>query len=167
MPEATIYNWSPTPLGEWLVRITAWLSFACYLFFLAQWLHNRKRLHRRMVTWTIGLVIFLIHLAFAFHYYHQWSHASAFARTQHVTGFGYGVFVSYAFTLLWLLDVLWYWFWPIAFTTRPRWLTIILHLFFAFLWINGTIPYALWPTMLLGIAAWLSLLGYGIHRWLR
>src|SRR5690349_10305078 len=53
--------------------------------------------------WTLGWLAFLIHLGCAFHYYHHWSHADAVARTERVSGFGPGIYLSHLFTVLWTL----------------------------------------------------------------
>src|SRR5690348_10320723 len=58
--------------------------------------------------WTVGYVFFVAHVACAFHFYHHWSHRAAFESTAEQTEqqlgfrFGEGIYVSYAFTLLWM-----------------------------------------------------------------
>jgi len=66
-------------------------------------------------AWTVGCAVFLLHIAFAFQFLHGWSHASAVAhtarRTYEVIGinWGGGIYVNYAFMLLWVVDVAWWW----------------------------------------------------------
>jgi hypothetical protein len=45
----------------------------------------------------------------AFHFYHGWSHAEAMEHVRAAARFGEGIFVSHLFTLLWTLDVAWWW----------------------------------------------------------
>ena len=56
-----------------------------------------------------------MHVVFAFQFLHHWSHAAAVEhaarRTFEVAGFefGAGIYVNYAFTLLWIADVILWW----------------------------------------------------------
>ncbi|HEX3149141.1 MAG TPA: hypothetical protein VHR66_13790 [Gemmataceae bacterium] len=92
-------------------------------------------------AWTIGCLTFLIHVATAFDRVHGWSHLAALQHVQDVSGFGPGLFVSYAFTLIWIGDVGWWWADRASYDSRPRWLDLVIHLFFAFVVFNGTVVY--------------------------
>jgi hypothetical protein len=63
------------------------------------------------------------------------------AHVEAVSGFGPGLFVSYAFTLLWLADALWWWIDRPRYDARPVWLDWAVHGFMAFMVFNGTVVY--------------------------
>ncbi len=92
-------------------------------------------------AWTWGAVVFLIHVVVAFHFFHRWSHAKAYAHVAEAGGFGEGVFVSYFFTILWAFDAAWWWINAKSYATRPNWLGRSIHLFMLFIVINGTIVF--------------------------
>ena len=84
----------------------------------------------------------------AFEFYHGWSHASAFEETARQTRqtvrweVGEGLFVSYFFTAVWLVDVIWWW---IAgtdrYARRRSGITIALHAFFFVIVFNATVVF--------------------------
>jgi hypothetical protein len=101
------------------------------------------RIRRRdaRLAWTLGCIAYLVHVATAFDQVHRWSHAAAFEHVQSVSGFGPGIFVSYFFSLLWLIDVVWWWFDADGYEGRSKWLDRGLHGFMAFVVFNGTVVY--------------------------
>jgi hypothetical protein len=92
-------------------------------------------------AWTWGCVAFLAHVAIAFDRVHGWSHAAAVRHVEEVSGFGPGVFVSYAFTLLWVVDATWWEFAPRSYDRRPTGLDWGIHGCMAFVVFNGTVVY--------------------------
>jgi hypothetical protein len=154
-------RWAYEHPGEALVRNTVRLSLAWYLAALcvrwrtpprvwqtpapdsagsadasavdAERSASRLRLARGFWTWAV--VVFLVHLAMAFHFYHGWSHARAFERTRQMSGYGEGVYVSYLFTLAWCADAM---------------------LFIVF---NGTVVYETGPIRWAGLTGFLLLAG--------
>lgn len=100
----------------------------------------RRREFGRWV-WTFGCVAYLVHVATAFDQVHHWSHAAAFQHVQTVSGFGAGLFVSYAFTVLWCADALWWWIGRTGYDARPSWLERTIHGFMAIMVFNGTVIY--------------------------
>ncbi len=55
---------------------------------------------------------------------------------------GNGIFVSYAFTLLWLFDVVWWWMKGAqSYRQRPKWLMAMWQGFFFFIVFNGTVVF--------------------------
>jgi hypothetical protein len=93
--------------GQLLVRGSIWPALACGLAAIL-W-NNYARGTRAL--WLVGLVLYLIHVAAAFGFVHEWSHQQAveFTRlaTVETTGWnsGAGLFFNYAFTLAWLIFV--------------------------------------------------------------
>ena len=63
-------------------------------------------------VWSCGAIVFLTHVAAAFQFAHGWSHAAACEHTARqtaaVTGldWGGGIYLNYAFTLWWVVDVI-------------------------------------------------------------
>ena len=88
-----------------------------------------------------GCLTFLVHVAFAFDHYHGWSHAAAVQHVEDVSGFGPGLFVSYFFTLLWVVDAAWWGLASHSYDRRPAWLDRTIHAFMAFIVFNGTVIY--------------------------
>ena len=92
--------------------------------------------------WTLGCVSLLLHIAVAFHLGHGWSHRAAWDYTRRVAGYGDGIFVSYAFMLVWLVDVVWAWVAYRSYLARPRRLTWAIHAFLAFIVFNAAFVFA-------------------------
>lgn len=139
-----------TNAGEALVRNTVRVSLAWYLVAMlvmlafrepADWQISRRPARFARRCWTWAVISFLVHLGMAFHYYHQWSHAHAFERTREVSGVGEGIYVSYAFTLVWCGDLLWWWLSPTSYAMRRRWIRWSIHAFLLFIIINGTVVF--------------------------
>ena len=67
--------------GELLVRWTARIAVACYIARLLcdtsskEWTDSQKRAR---IFWSVGCVVFLLHVIAAFHFIHNWRHAAAF-----------------------------------------------------------------------------------------
>jgi hypothetical protein len=105
-------------LTKWTIR----LALVCYVACVAGWLSlgpaRQPRIARAI--WTLGCVLFDVHVACAFHFYHHWSHANAWQhtaeRTRELLGIavGDGIYFSYLFLFLWLLDVVWLWVCPLT-----------------------------------------------------
>jgi hypothetical protein len=91
--------------------------------------------------WTLGLLAFLVHLAMAFHYYHNWSHAEAVAHTEQVSGFGWGILFSHLFTMLWTAETCVWWLAPNWRRARAPWIEYALHGYMVFIILNGTVVY--------------------------
>jgi hypothetical protein len=147
--------------GELLTRWTVRLAVALYVASLAL----RRWPRWRRLAWTLGCGCYLLHVAFAFEYYHHWSHDEAYAstarQTAEVTGldWGAGLYVNYAFTLIWLADVAWWWVAPASYASRPRWLEWSIQAFLGFIVFNATVVFASGFSRWLGIAACLLLIG--------
>lgn len=188
-------------LGMLLTKWTIRLALACYVAYLAGWLSRLNSRWPRTVLaiWTLGCFLFTVHVACAFHFFHQWSHAIAWRftaeRTKQLLGveFGDGIYFSYLFLVLWVLDVSWLW---LSFCLRtsvangkPRgspaspatagatavpqvlnwqWETpgwrVLVHVFLLFIAVNGAIVFEAGPTRWAGIAACLALFGLGVRR---
>src|SRR5688572_13420428 len=95
--------------GELLTRGTIWISVVAYTIGCIIFATTRH-LPRVRLAWTIGCAALLAHFAVAFHFYHAWSHESAYVDTARQTAevfavnWGGGLFINYAVAGLWLVD---------------------------------------------------------------
>src|SRR5262245_40840401 len=129
--------------GEELTRWTIRIAIAAYVARLVVDLTLSGDSPRREPVarwlWTLGCAALWVHVACVFQFYHDWSHASAYAQTARdtaeVTGIdsGGGVYVNYLTMLAWGADVAWWWLWPASFHTRPRVLDWLWQVFLAFI----------------------------------
>jgi len=92
-------------------------------------------------AWTLGCVVFLVHVATAFDRVHGWSNSAAVRHVEDVSGFGPGLYVSYAFTVLWVVDAAWWWIDRRGYESRSFWLDRAVHTFMAFMVFSSTVIY--------------------------
>ena len=152
--------------GEWLTRGTVWLALSLYAGGELARSGERRHLPATASRWwhTSGCLAFLAHVLCAFHFYHAWSHAAAYAdtarQTQAMFGWrsGGGLYVNYAFALVWLGEVLWSWIDDRGYRARPRWLTGAWRGFFLFMIFNGAVVFARGPVRWFGLGLCLVLL---------
>ena len=118
------------------------------------------------ILWTLGLAFFLVHVAAAFHVFYDWSHAVGFAetarQTRELTGFesGYGLYLNYLFTGVWLADATYWWLSGLErYAARPAWITFLVHGFFLFMIVNGAVVFVKGPARWLGSALLVALVG--------
>lgn len=131
--------------GEIVTRWTVRAAVACYLacVFLHLATGNRRTDGWARRFWTAGLVLFLIHVAAAFHWFHQGSHLVAYeynvARTEEITGlrWGGGLYINEAFLVIWLADTVSWW----RTSLRPRAWFRTVHTLFAFMMFNSTVVF--------------------------
>lgn len=90
-------------------------------------------------TWCIGCGTYLVHVAVAFHSVHGWSHVNAMNHVELSSGWGEGIFFSYAFTVIWLVDAIWWLIAPRSYSRRSRLLHLSIHLYLAFIIFNATV----------------------------
>jgi hypothetical protein len=137
-------------MGAELIRWTIWTALAfyfatCWLLLVGRRSEGWRRTAR--LCWTIGCAAFVIHVLCAFHFAYGWSHQTALAstakRTQEVVGqaVGEGVWVSYFFTGLWVVDATMWWTPGLAPIRRQRWYRWSVGAFFAFIILNGTMVF--------------------------
>jgi hypothetical protein len=91
--------------------------------------------------WSLGFIVQLIHVVIAFGLIHSWSHEAAMKHVEKVGGFGEGIFVNYLFSMIWLMDVIWWWASPTGYPQRPRWIGCCVHGFMAFITFNATVVF--------------------------
>jgi hypothetical protein len=142
--------------GELLTRWTVRIAVILYVASLASRRHS-PTIGR--FSWIAGCFAYLLHVLAAFHYYHHWSHDAAYESTRQQTAevvgldWGGGLYVNYAFTLVWWLDVIWWWVAPDRYLKRPRWIDWGVHLFLGFVVFNATVVFASGFSRWVGIGA--------------
>ena len=156
------------------VAITAWtIRLAMLGYFAALLLMLLQRPQPARWLWTLGCGIFLLHVAAAFHFYHDWSHADAVAETARQTHellgvvFGAGVWFNYLFALVWVTDVAWWWISPTARRRRPRWVAALIHGYMLLIAFNGVVVFESGPVRWWGVIASAILLvaaGWSLRR---
>jgi hypothetical protein len=161
------------PLGELLTKLTIWLALIAYTLGVALRLTPRRVDHSISAArwaWTIGCVLFLLHVVCAFSYFHHWSHADAYRETARQTAeltgrpWGGGIYINYVFAAAWLAVVLHSWLAPESFRSS-RWLPIW-HGFVAFMMLNGAVIFVHGPTRWLGILLCAVLATLWVRHWL-
>jgi len=121
----------------WTARI------AVMLYLVGLGLRISRRLPKlSQVVWTVGFLVFLVHVWAAFEFVHDWSHAAAWKhtaeQTDRLTGWywGGGIWFNYLFTLIWGIDIVMSW------TTmkQTKWI-MLLHVYLGFIVVNATVVF--------------------------
>jgi hypothetical protein len=108
--------------------------------------------------WTASYVVFLLHVGFAFQFFHHWSHTAALKvtaeRTKETVGVdtGAGLYLNYLFTLLWSADVLWWWCRPASHSNQPGWIDWTFGILFGFMAFNATVVFGGTTARIIGAA---------------
>ena len=157
--------------GELLTRWTVRLAMTLYVLALCLWITSRQRapwLRTARLAWTVGCGVFLAHVICAFAFYHHWCHEAAYEETAHRTeelvgiSWGGGLYLNYAFTVLWIADVIVWW--RNLDRSHFRGIQIAIQLFLAFIAFNATVVFGTGLIRWLGIGATLLLLILTILR---
>ena len=146
--------------GEFFTRMTIWISLCGYALggginLLAK--QSDRWQSRARWAWTIACLALIVHVACAFHFYHHWSHDSAYLetarQTAEVTGsnWGGGLFINYIFLTCWVLDIVWQWRGLAIYRRRPLIITIIWQSILIFMVFNATVVFKT------GLLRWLGL----------
>ena len=137
--------------GELLTRATIWIAIVAYttgsvIFALAR---GRSRWDSATrLAWTIAVFSLIAHFICAYEFYHHWSHESAYLdtarQTDEVVGlnWGGGLFINYAFLIIWAIDVGWWWLRGLnSYRTRPWGVVAAWHGFLIFILFNATVVF--------------------------
>jgi hypothetical protein len=144
--------------AEWLTRGTVWLALSLYVAAEMAVAFKRDAMGG-LARWlnTIGGIVFFLHVVSSFHFYHQWSHAVAYADTARQTAefsgwnWGGGLYLNYFFTLVWLGELTWWRSSPTTLARRPRWIGRSVRGFFMFMIFNGAVVFAHSPMRWYGL----------------
>jgi hypothetical protein len=126
-------------MGDLLTRVTIWLALG--LFAAAQ-IERRRAAPATSMTgrwlFSVGCSLYLAHVVLAFDVHYGWSHAIAYAetaiQTEAFTGlrWGWGIYVSYLFSAIWVGETAWWWLAPEGYHTRVHRLDLAMRAFFLF-----------------------------------
>jgi hypothetical protein len=160
--------------GELLTRWTVRVAVAGYVLGLvlrATAAGRRPRVARARLFWTAGCLAFLLHVAFAFQFYHNWSHQAAYEATARQTAevvgldWGGGLYANYVFAALWTADTCWWWLGPERYRTRPWGLEAALQAFLGFMAFNATVVFGAGAIRWAGLSATLVLATVLAYSW--
>jgi hypothetical protein len=128
----------PSPRADHpAVRHSALLAVLLWGFASALMLRKRPA----GAAWLCAWLVFVVHVAAAFHMAHGWSHDAAFRHTAATAGVGEGLYVNYLFVAVWGADAVWLATWPRSHAARPRWVGWAVHGFLAFIVFNATVVF--------------------------
>ncbi len=152
----------PTPPSPAVV-LTIWTALLLYA--VAEYGRTRRPPAAwARPLWQLGAAAYLAHVAAAFATHHGWSHAAAYAytaaRTEALLGlpWGGGLWVNYAFTVLWVGEALWWQVRPAGHARRaPAW-TPAVRGAFLFMIVNGAVVFVDGSGRWLGMAIVAALL---------
>jgi hypothetical protein len=167
-----------TELGDILTRWSVRAAVICYL--IRAWADvvgpgppGTSTIKAIRWVWTLGFALYAVHVYAAFEFFHKWSHQSALRHTAEqtaaVTGiiWGGGLYVNYAFSLLWMLDVGAWWVGGPLFPYRGVAYRFGLHVVFAFMMFNATVvfgpPIWRWAAVPVAVAA-IAIIGMSRRR---
>jgi hypothetical protein len=140
-----------------LIQVTIWAALLAYT--AGEWGRiQTPRASWAKAVWTIGALLYAAHVAAAFTFAYEWSHAAAYAHTARQTAnlvgldWGGGIWVNYAFTVVWLAEAVWWWTAPSHYLSRPRPLELIVRAVFLFMIVNGAVVFVAGPAKWIGAA---------------
>jgi hypothetical protein len=140
-----------------IVRVTMWLALLAWL--ASEWLALRpERFRLRQKLFAVSAILFVLHVLSAYQFAYAWNQNAALAdvvrQTSAVTGVNWsgGLYVNYAFAVLWLGEAFWMGLHPEHFLRRPPWQTWLVRGVFWFMIVNGAVIFVLNPLRWLGLA---------------
>ena len=137
--------------GEFLTRATIWTTIVAYAVGSILFARSQGRMRwdsAVRVTWTIAVLFLIAHFICAYQFFHHWSQASALRdtarQTEEVIGLNWsgGLFINYAFLVLWIADVAWWWLGGLtSYRARPWQVIAVWHGFIIFILFNAMIVF--------------------------
>jgi len=100
------------------------------------------------VSWTVGVVLTLLHVVLAFDLTYAWDHEAAVqatvSQTLALVGWGWrgSIYINYLFLVIWMADACWWWLAPASHATRARWIEMTRLALFTFMFFNGAVIFA-------------------------
>jgi hypothetical protein len=129
--------------GQALTIWTARFAAALYAASIAGLFRKRWTAYR--LASTTGLATYLVHVVCAFHFFHDWSHSTAYRETARQTEelfglyWGGGLYLNYLFTMLWAADCAIAWFPSLSRTRAMLRARFVMHVFLSFIVLNATV----------------------------
>ena len=145
------------------MQIVLWTVRACLLLYAASLVALMFR-RRPAATWlyVAAGMLYLAHVAAAFHYVHGWSHALAHEHVARVTydyagvWTGAGLYLNYQLAAVWTVDAA-HRVWAGDGRRRPRRVDVAIHGLLLFLAFNATVVFAPARTRAAGAVAFAAL----------
>lgn len=150
-------------MEDLLLRLTIWLALGLYA-------GSQIRPHSRtaLCLATVGWLLFVAHTILAFEGHYDWSHATAYTetaiKTEALTGLGWGggIYLNYAFGLVWLGELAWTIVSGASYRGRSRYLKWLVRGFLLFMIINGGVIFVGEPQRWIGV----TIAGVMVWSWL-
>ena len=134
--------------GETIARLAILVSTATWAWAEVLKIRRPERVKPARRVWTFSLVLMFLHAIVAFDVGYGGSFEVAVAetarQTKAVTGidWGGGFFLNFLFLAAWLVDAVWWWVTPLAYSRRPAILERGRLAFFVFMFFNGAVLFA-------------------------
>ena len=147
-----------------------WLVWLSLVAFAAGELAKSRR---SLGAWSIsatGAILLAVHIVVAMAVRHGWSHSSALEATARQTNdmFGLdwngGVYVNYAFAVVWISELFVWRQWPEGYDSRPDWITWPLRGFYFVIIASAAVIFATGWRRWMGLAILAMLLASWIKR---
>jgi len=132
-------------MSEFTTRAAIWLAMSAWTLGMV------LPFQKARVAWALGLMAYLVHIAFAFSAFYHGSHAIALAetarQTMEKTGWesGAGLWVNYALALVLAIDLAWQW------SGRPQRQRPWVNGFVYFMILNGAVIFGSGPVQIYGV----------------
>jgi len=136
--------------GELMTSVPVWVTLIAYFAGAVLITISRRKPQLERTArwaWTIAVISLLVHVGFAYHFYHGWSQESAYRETARqtalVTGleWGGGLYINYFLILCWIFDVGWWWRGLEQYRRRSATLAVIWQAFLIFVIFNATVVF--------------------------
>jgi hypothetical protein len=147
------------------MHLVLWTIRACLILYAICLIALMFR-RRAAAKWlyVMAALLYLAHVAAAFHYVHGWSHGRAHAHVARVTyeyigwASGFGLYFNYLLAAVWTADAThWLWVGDERRGRRRRWIGFAIHGFLLFLAFNATVVFAPMRTRVAGTIAFAAL----------
>lgn len=147
--------------GEFFTRATIWITIVAYTIGSAVFARARGSARGDSATrvlWTIAVAFLIAHFICAYQFYHHWSHQSAYLDTARQTdavvgwNWGGGLFINYAFLIIWIIDISWWWLRGLdSYRKRPWPVIAAWHGFLIFILFNAMVVFKHGTTRWVGL----------------
>jgi len=136
-------------LVRWTARIVVALYlWRCWLDFNSCHSAEPTQIYQRARwLWSVGALLFAVHVGSALAFIHEFSHDKAYQhtaeRTAAVIGVNWcgGIYFNHAFMLYWFMDALLWWSFGADWPYRSRLYYWTMQFVFAFMFVNATLVF--------------------------
>ncbi len=157
-------------LSIWSIRISLALFFIFAALALSGWMRGKKWRWMRLL-WTLAVIAYGVHVITAFAFFHDWSHARAVEHTAAITEkyigmrWGGGLYFNHLFSVVCLVETLWWWASPRSYEWRTWWLGAMVYAYLIFIIVNASIVFVSGPMRWISAVATAALVLYALALW--